>query len=376
MLPIRRSDWYDGFVFPLAASLVLVFASQALAQEKKRPKLHTNQSYLEEVMAETELPLDRPKEMLEWVLGSLPERVKVYPTESYFYFNFYHQGIRYAGNLRLDAKDRDEGRLHFAYFEDLQEWTENAPINYSHFGPDEGIKVEKLESLVYRVSYASRSVVFELNDLSEVLPPPQAVGADEQYIGPVFDESGMRFFLMFNPKLKMFLYILDETARISDQLRLTPNTNRISIGTRTGFAYYQDLRMNRKILIGVFDRNSRVNNAFDGPFDQLPDSFVKGDALRDAILAVEPALKDKIDRFGGSDDGSGRFLIAPYTYYQSIEELYLFHQCAIDRRVPRENYYQCFMVDAQDYGVTTLMPLPLKKLAEQDQKKAVGKRSK
>ena len=105
----------------------------------------------------------------------------------------------------------------------------------------------------------------------------------------------MRFFLMFNPKLKVFHYILDETVKIPDQFRQSNLTNRILIGVRTGFAYYLDLRMNRKILIGVFEANSRVNNSFDGPFDQLPDNFVKDDELRDAILAVEPSL-DRKDR--------------------------------------------------------------------------------
>lgn len=350
----------------LAAAILLSACSVANAQDK-RPRLYPLQQYLEDVMKDTELPLDKPKEMLEWVLGSLPDRVKVYPTESYYYFNFYHRGVRYAGNIRLDAKDRDQGRLHFAYFEDLTEWTENAPINYTHFKPEDGVKVEKIDPLVYRVSYGSKSVVFELNDLSKVVPPAQAVAADEKYLGPVNDESGMRFFLMFNPKLKMFLYILDETVRIPDQLKATPGTNRILVGTRTGFAYYQDLRLNRKILIGVFDANSRVNNAFDGPFDQLPDSFVEGDNLRDAILAVEPSLKGKIDRFGGSDDGSGRFLVAPYTYYRTMEELYVFHQCATEKRVPREHYYRCFMVDANDYGISALLPYPLKELAIQDE---------
>ncbi len=352
----------------VATMLVALTGFQAGA-EYKRPRLYTNQNYLEDAMKDTELPLDNPKAMLEWVLGSLPDRVKVYPTESYYYFNFYHQGIRYAGNLRLDAKDRDEGKLHFAYFEDLQEWTENAFINYSHLGEADGVKVERIGPLMYRVSFANKSVIFELNDLSKVVPPPYLLAPDEKYIGPVFDESGMRFFLLFNPKLKLFLYILDETVRIPDQLRMTPGTNRILVGTRTGFAYYQDFRVNRKILIGVFDANSRVNNQFDGPFDQLPDSFVDGDALRDAILAVEPSLKGKIDRFGGSDDGSGRFLVAPYTYYRTLDELYVFHQCTTDKRVPRDAYYQCFAVDANDYGVSTLLPYPLKKLASEGQKK-------
>ena len=32
----------------------------------------------------------------------------------------------------------------------------------------------------------------------------------------------------------------------------------------------------------------RANNYFDGPFDQLPDNFIAGEALRDAILSVRP----------------------------------------------------------------------------------------
>ena len=71
--------------------------------------------------------------MLAWVLESLPDRVKVYPTENYYYFHFFHQGVRYAGNLRLDMMDRDKGKLHFAYFEDLQEWKEDASLTYNAF---------------------------------------------------------------------------------------------------------------------------------------------------------------------------------------------------------------------------------------------------
>ncbi len=199
--------------------------------------------------------------------------------------------------------------------------------------------------------------MFELNDLSKVVPPAHAIGPDEKYLGPVFDDSGMRFFLMFNPTLKVFHYILDETVKIPDQFRQSTLTNRILIGVRTGFAYYLDLRMNRKILIGVFEANSRVNNSFDGPFDQLPDNFVKDNELRDAIVAVEPSLTGKIDRVGGSFDGSGRYLVGPYATYRTEEQLYAFHQCAIAKNVPAESYYQCFVVN-QEYG-TDPVPLPL-----------------
>lgn len=369
-----------GFVLPRVAAGVLLLLlsmasvpmpsmSPARAAEPTKPRLYTGQQLIEDITNETALPLANPKAMFEFVLGSLPDRVKVYPTESYYYFKFYNQGVRYAGNIRLDMMDRDSGKLHFAYFEDLQEWKADAPLTYNVFTEADGVKVEKIDRLVYRVTYLEKSVVFELNDLAAVTPPPHAVGPDEKYLGPVFDDSGIRFFLMFNPKLKIFHYILDETVKVPDQFRPASYTNRILIGVRTGFAYYLDLRLNRKILIGVFEANSRVNNELDGPFDQLPDSFVEGDALRDAILAVEPSLVGKIDRVGGSFDGSGRYLIGPYTTYRTEEQLAAFHQCATSKAIPADLYYQCFVVNQTNYGEQVL-PLALSAIASPVTKKS------
>jgi hypothetical protein len=367
---LRADRPHPGRCLALIVAGALAVAATA-AGAGQRPRLYTHQSYIEDITNDTILPLSDPKAMLAWVLESLPDRVKTYPTESYYYFHFFHQGVRYAGNLRLDMMDRDEGILHFAYFEDLQEWKEDAPLTYNAFGKADGILVEKIDNLVYRVTYGEKQVVFELNDLSKVVPPPHAIGPDENYLGPVFDESGMRFFLIFNPKLKLFHYVLDETVKVPDQFRPSTYTNRILIGVRTGFAYYQDLRMNRKLLIGVFEANSRVNNYFDGPFDQLPDSFVKGNELRDAILAVEPSLQGQIDRVGGSFDKSGRYLIGPYATYRSEDQLYPIHACATSKDVPSANYYQCFVVE-QEFGGYPV-PLPLKVNATAPPGKKAGK---
>src|SRR4029077_9901119 len=182
-----------------------------------------------------------------------------------------------------------QGKVHFAYYEDLAEYVPyKDEITYRLLDASHGVNVEKVAELVYRVTYGGKSVVFELNDLSNVKPPPGAFGPDEVYLGPVFDESATRFFLVFNRRLKLVHYVLDETDAIADQFVRAAATDRILIGKRAGFAYYRDHKLNRKILIGVFDANSRVNNYFDGPFDQLPDNFIEGEALRDAILAVEP----------------------------------------------------------------------------------------
>jgi hypothetical protein len=203
-------------------------------------------------------------------------------------------------------------------------------------------------------------VVFELNDLSKVRPPEGALAADENFLGPIFDESAIRFFLVFDRRLKVFHYILDETVEVADQFLDSTITDRIVIGKRTGFAFYRDHRLNRKILIGVFQGNSRVNNYFDGPFDQLPDNFLEGDALRDAILMADPQLAGQIDRFGIWPGGSDRYLIGPYRHYRYDDDLTIFHTCATSKRIPAANYYACFVYDEGSGDLQAESRLPAK----------------
>jgi hypothetical protein len=329
----------------LAFALLLGTAAggmHAKAQEASF-SLSTNQAYVEDAGRRSGLPLADTRKMFSVLLGKLPDRVKVYPTENYYYFSFYEGGVRYAGNIRLDASTRDAGKIHFAYFQDLQEWSGNEQINYLMLDASHGVNVEKVADLVYRVTDGDKSVVFELNNLRGVRPPDGLLQPNERYIGPIFDESGVRFFLIYNQERKLFHYVLDETIPATDLLEVTSVSERISVGKRTGFAYYLDHRFNRKILIGVFEANARVNNYFDGPFDQLPDNFIEGEELRSAILEVEPSLKGRIDRFGGSADGGDRFMIAPYRHYRTEDELLYFHDCAIHPSISETTYPECFV---------------------------------
>jgi hypothetical protein len=336
-----------------AATLALAGLASATtltaAQAETQPRLYLHQSYAEEATRPATLAIADPMAVFKFVLGNLPDRVKVYPTENYFYFQFFDRHIRYAGNIRLDVTDRDEGKVHFAYFEDLSEWTYyDESITHRILDASYGVKVEKEGPLAYRISHGDKSVLFELNDLSNVKPPPGAFGPDEVYLGPVYDESAMQFFLVFNKKLKVFHYVLNETGEVADQFVRSVPSERILIGKRTGFAYYLDHKLDRKILIGVFEGNSRVNNYFDGPFDQLPDNFIEGTALHDAIVAVEPHLKGKIDRFGITPGSSSRYMIGPYRHYRTEEDLMVFHSCATDKKVGA-SYYACFVFD-EDAG--------------------------
>jgi hypothetical protein len=322
----------------------------AAAEEPKQPPqwpvLHTEQQYIDDqVNRPSNLDVKNAMAVFDFVFASLPERVKVYPTENYYYFTFVSNGVPYDGNIRLDASNRDDGKVIFAFSEDLQEWRGETPVLHLILDESQGVKLEKVANLVYRMTYKGRSIVFELNDLSNVRPPANALAPEEEFIGPSFDESGVRFFLVFDKRLKIFHFILDETVQVTDELEPIRQSDRIVIGKRTGFAFYRDHLRDRKIMIGAFEANMRVNNYFDGPFDQLPDNFIQGDMLKDAIIAAAPEMKGKVDRFGAWGDGSERFGIDPYVAYRDVDELTMFDQCARARQKSPESYYLCFAID-------------------------------
>jgi hypothetical protein len=143
------------------------------------PRLFTHESYVEDLMQSSQLPLADPVAMFAYVLGALPERVKVYPTENYYYFRFYYDKVPYAGNIRLDASDRDDGKLHFVYYEDLAEWKDQPSLTHVVLDLTQGVAVEKLDKLLYRVSFRAKTVVFALNDLSGGAPPAGMLGPND-----------------------------------------------------------------------------------------------------------------------------------------------------------------------------------------------------
>ncbi len=322
-------------------------SSVVCAQEDRTlPRLHTNEQYVKELGNRGALDVGDVKSVFRYVLASLPSRVRVFPTENYYYFFFYQDGIKYAGNLRFDVEARDMGLLSFAYFKDSTGWQESDRDHYAVFGPNDGVTLEKTGELVYRVQYAGESVSFELHDLSAVRPPPNAVADQETYLGPVFDESGLRFFLIFDQKHRVFHYVLDETVPVNDELISVPGLTHFLIGRRTGFAFHTDRDHNRRILIAVYGPNVEVNNYLDGPFDQLPDNFIKGEALRRALVLVNPAIDGKIDRLGISKDGERREPVASYVEYEFTEDLARAEKCAINKsKLP---IYVCLEAINQD----------------------------
>jgi hypothetical protein len=341
----------------IALALLAGGAAAAFAQD--RIHLHTNEAEIGEVLRDGGVTIDDPLAVFGAVLKNLPERVQVYPTENYFYFRFTQNSVVYSGNIRLAAADRDRGKVNFAYSEQPADWNPDPKNRHAVLGVEQGVTVEKVAPLTYRVTHAAKTVTFVLNDLSGAKPPAGMLKPDEIFLGPVFDESTIRFFLVFNSRLKLFHYVLDETTPVADQLIALKGGEPIQIGKRSGFAFYPF--DGRKILIGVDERQSRLNTYLDGPFDQLPENFIEDEALRKAILAADPSVKGKIDRLGNFADRSGRYLIHPYLLYRQTRDLAVFSRCATSKAVAATDRAACFVIGDDEAQRKNPQPLALKR---------------
>ncbi len=342
-MPIRAKILLQVLCLWLFAPTGLPAHIEARASDaESRPSLETNQQLLEEIKKPSDLDIGNLHAVFEFVFSSLADQVDVYPTENYYYFSFYLDGVRYSGNLRLAAADRDKNVLHFAYFADTGVYGESGDVHYKMLSSADGVEVIRLKALEYQVDHLGKKVIFRLNDLSPVVPPDRLLRDEEIYIGPVFDESGIEFFLVFNSDRRIFHYLLNETGNVPDHFRPSGFSHRILIGQRTGFAFYQDRYLARKTLIGVHAANVRANNYLDGPFDQLPENFIVLDRLKTAIEASDSSVKGEVDRLGYLHGGASRYLIDPYISYLDPRDLKSIEDCAGDPSVSRAVYPSCF----------------------------------
>jgi hypothetical protein len=340
----------------LAAILLAAGHAVAPAQpDRTQPPGHITE--LDNAKAPSALAIGDPLALLGLVLRSVPDRVPVYPTENYYYFRFKYNGVPYTGNIRLAAADRDKGKLHFAYGEAPTDRRPSPKVRHVVLDASQGVAVASLSANAYRITHAGRSVTFALNDLAHVKPPPGLLRPDDTFLGTIFDESAVQFFLVFNARLKSFHYLLDDTGAAADEWAAA--SEGIVIGKRTGFAFYRDGE--RKILVGILERNSRLNTAFDGPFDQLPENSIEGEALREAIVAADPGAKGKIDRLGNFIDGSGRYLIHPYSLYRAPGDLAVFHRCVAAKAVAAAEKPLCFVISYRESRKRKPLPLALQR---------------
>ena len=134
-------------VFKALAAFAVTIGT-AVGQDGGPPKLHTNEAYVEEVTQAATLAVNDPMAVFAFVLNSLPDRVKVYPTENYYYFTFMHDGAPYAGNIRIELGDDDKVTVHFTYYQDWSEWRQDSPLTHVVLDGSRGVGVEKIERLI------------------------------------------------------------------------------------------------------------------------------------------------------------------------------------------------------------------------------------
>jgi hypothetical protein len=84
----------------------------------------------------------------------------------------------------------------------------------------------------------------------------------------------------------------------------------------------------------------RLNTHYDGPFDQLPENFIRGNDLKEAIGHYDPKVSKAVGRLGHLSAGT-RYAIHPYMQYRRVEQLSAVHSCAM-RRLHGSRYYRCF----------------------------------
>ncbi len=337
---------------PATIALVLILAAGADwsrpvgAQQAAKPKgaVSFNQGFIEGLYGAVKL--DDQMAVFAHVFSALPDKVVVYPTENYYYWRFTANARVIWGNFRFDADDRDRGILHLGYFEydengrfqDYDGWEKTITAR-------DGVALNKVSRLVYSVAYKGRTVTFVLNDIGMAPPRKARLAPGEIYVGPVFDESGVKFFLVFSKPRNHFLYVVNEDGAPPETFKALKGKD-IVIGRRTGFAYYLDKPNSRKILIAVNGANARRNNYYDGPFDQLPDNYADQTNIKKYLELAYPYVKGRIDKYGVLKAEKGnRVAISPYRIYDSEDELSFVGSCRKTYKSTSAKFYACITPD-------------------------------
>ena len=255
-------------------------------------------------------------EVFSYVFSALPEEVMVYPSENYYYWILYGNGIQIWGNIRLPAGARDNGVLSFGYF-----IYKESPFGSSErftrakfYSVADGLIVREKDPFSYIVEYNDKSVTFNLHKLSQEPPELFPLREGEVFIERTFDESGYQFFLIFNEFENYFLWVLNEEETVPDDLDSL--TEDFLLGRRSAFVFWVDKAYSdRKILVGVYGGNTMQNNYFDGPFDQLADNYVEEVNISYYMEKAFPYYKGRIDKYGYIIDTEGHDRVSLSTYH-------------------------------------------------------------
>jgi hypothetical protein len=315
-----------GVILILATMESLISGATRMV-DKGVPLVSTNEQFINDI-TKARVDLNDAKSVWWLVFSQLPGEVNVYPTENYYYFKFFEGGREIWGNIRLDVDMRRNKEISFAYFSVLNRaerpFNSQSFTNHVNFTEEDGVKLQEIGPLTYSITYLNKTVVFHLHDVPQDLPEGLRLREGEEFVSRIFDESGFQLALLFDGQNPAFRFVLDETAPLPDTLEQVED--RLLVGRRSGFAFYEDKELDRKVLIGVDYKNITVNNYYDGPFDQLADNFVTDDTFRNYVTRVFPSLEGKINQRGVFLDEEGkpknsRLSLQPHLKFYSLQHL-------------------------------------------------------
>lgn len=304
--------------FLLYGSLCLALSTISTAQ------VYTNQTFIESLSDYSTMDDTDMDAVLKVVLDNISESITVYPTEGYYYFWFYHQGNLIRGNLRFSYDLVDKGQVSFAYYYDIEgKGGSESQVNHKIYSHKDGLILTEISSQKYQLNYQGVRKTVILN-----IPVSDYQTTDkEAMLGDMQDESGVVFTFIFNHQTKQFYYLLDGSRDYEYYYDLSSH---ISVGARTGFVYFNDNSrvQPRKILVGVAQKNSYLNNFYDGPFDQLPDHNLGHTKFKEYIAQAYPYFKGKVDNYGNFlDSNSSRVAVDNYVQYEDLKVFKYLEQC-------------------------------------------------
>ena len=356
---MKKKNLSLSYLFVLFAVLLAVDLFFDFKRESENPYsaelqrgFTTNEAFIEALYKE--IDTNNTDEVFRFVFSQLDEEVDLYPGENFYYYKFIANGKTYGGAIGISTRDRDSGVLHFGYAA-RQDFGRKDVLKLSDdsgggmLNVAEGVIVKKIDDFKYSINFEGKTVIFNMYQPG-LKPPKQAkLLKDEIYIGPVIDESGLFFYLLFNSDVSHMYHILNEDNFVPEQFeRYTEN---IIIGERTGFAFYDDEINNRKILIGVDASHVLNNDWYDGPFDHMPDNYIaRGDVeFEKYVEASYPGTAGRIDKHSRYMDNNGtRVAIAPYIVYYEKDELQIIVDRCLSLTSDSSNFYRCITQQIYD----------------------------
>ncbi len=290
--------------------------------------------------SQTTVDVDDAAAVFRYVFSALPLRTIIYPSGNNYYFSFPCSRGVVRGNLRLTADLRTAGEIGMSYSLGVPGRDKTISVR---LGRRQGLHMIGLGQRAWLCYYRWTTVVFLLNHIVITPPSHARLLPGETWAAPTFDESGLRFYLVFQDQPAHLFWILNQDLPVAEEFDRTAAN--IAIGRRTGFAFYVDLPNHRWILVGIDRRNSVENTWYDGPFDQLPDEIEAGrPRLRGYLEAVYPDVRGQID-----DYGRYRMLpqsgvaVMPWMLYDKVEDLAFVEKCKQSLTGPA--FYSCITPD-------------------------------